>query len=197
MQIQLSAAATLPPSMLPVSLLQAGEHAMFVVDETMRLISADGVGRSELDHGDRLQLSLGRLCTGDHLANARIKDGIRRGQCANALELAGMAAGLTVDVVPLAVLDTSTGKVRQAVVIVRSRAKDVDTVEAVRLECALTASETEVARLIYKGLSTVEVARVMGIAKTTVRTHLSHIFEKTGTSRQSELVHFIATSSSV
>jgi DNA-binding CsgD family transcriptional regulator len=36
------------------------------------------------------------------------------------------------------------------------------------------------------------VAQDLGIAETTVRTHLKHLFEKTGTNRQVDLVKLVA-----
>ena len=37
-----------------------------------------------------------------------------------------------------------------------------------------------------------EVAEVLGIAEATVKTHLQHVFEKTGTGRQADLVKLVA-----
>jgi DNA-binding CsgD family transcriptional regulator len=37
-----------------------------------------------------------------------------------------------------------------------------------------------------------EVAPVLGISETTVKTHLQHVFEKTGVSRQADLVKLVA-----
>jgi len=36
-------------------------------------------------------------------------------------------------------------------------------------------------------------SRLLGIAQTTVKTHLKHIFEKTGTDRQADLVKLVAS----
>jgi DNA-binding CsgD family transcriptional regulator len=41
-----------------------------------------------------------------------------------------------------------------------------------------------------------EVAEALGIGDTTVRTHLGHLFEKTGAKRQADLVKLIAGFSS-
>jgi DNA-binding CsgD family transcriptional regulator len=38
-----------------------------------------------------------------------------------------------------------------------------------------------------------EVASVLGISQTTVKTHLQHIFEKTGLNRQADLVKLVAS----
>jgi DNA-binding CsgD family transcriptional regulator len=37
-----------------------------------------------------------------------------------------------------------------------------------------------------------EVAPVLGISETTVKTHLQHVFDKTGTRRQADLVKLVA-----
>jgi FixJ family two-component response regulator len=37
-----------------------------------------------------------------------------------------------------------------------------------------------------------EIAPVLGISETTVKTHLQHVFEKTGTQRQADLVKLVA-----
>ena len=57
----------------------------------------------------------------------------------------------------------------------------------------LTATETRMLAVIVEGLDTVLAAKRLGIAPTTARTHLQNVFAKTGTARQSELVHFVAT----
>jgi len=55
----------------------------------------------------------------------------------------------------------------------------------------LTAAEARVACEIHKGTSLNAIAELLGVQASTVRTHLHHIFEKTGTRRQSELVRQI------
>jgi DNA-binding CsgD family transcriptional regulator len=44
------------------------------------------------------------------------------------------------------------------------------------------------------GLSVKEAAEVLGIGETTAKTHLQHIYEKTGTSKQTELMHLFMSS---
>ena len=58
----------------------------------------------------------------------------------------------------------------------------------------LTASELRVLRALAPGLSIKKVAELLGIGETTVRTHLQHIYSKTGTSKQSELIHMFMSS---
>jgi DNA-binding CsgD family transcriptional regulator len=57
----------------------------------------------------------------------------------------------------------------------------------------LTNAETRILTLLFKGLSTADIAAERGVAQTTVKTHLRRIYSKTGTSRRPELIFRIAT----
>ncbi len=56
----------------------------------------------------------------------------------------------------------------------------------------LTRSEADLAADLLRGLTVAEVASASGRSIATVRTHLAHLLAKTGTTRQSELVHLLA-----
>lgn len=60
-----------------------------------------------------------------------------------------------------------------------------------RHEYGLTAAEAELAMEIMKGDGRDAAAARLGITVATVRTHLLHIFDKTGVRRQAELVHLL------
>lgn len=53
---------------------------------------------------------------------------------------------------------------------------------------ALTSAETRVLKLLLEDRSPRQIAAELGVAITTVRSHLAALFSKTGTRRQSELV---------
>ena len=59
-------------------------------------------------------------------------------------------------------------------------------------EAGLTQAELRVLLSIVEIGGVAEVAEVLGIARTTVKTHLRHVFEKTNTSRQADLVKLVA-----
>lgn len=63
--------------------------------------------------------------------------------------------------------------------------------EQLRQRFGLTPAEIGVAIEIVKGDGRGAVAARLGISMTTVRTHLSHIFDKTGVRRQAELVRLL------
>jgi DNA-binding CsgD family transcriptional regulator len=65
--------------------------------------------------------------------------------------------------------------------------------EAVRAVFGLTPAEAEVALRIFDGGGLAQAARETGIAVSTLRTHLLHVFEKTGVHRQADLVRLLAS----
>jgi DNA-binding CsgD family transcriptional regulator len=58
----------------------------------------------------------------------------------------------------------------------------------------LTGSELRVLLAMAPGLSVKEAAEMLGISHTTAKTHLQHIYSKTGTSKQTELMHLFQSS---
>lgn len=70
-----------------------------------------------------------------------------------------------------------------------------ETKEYLRRRFGLTKAEADVAVEILKGDGREAAAARLGIAATTVRAHLSHIFEKTGVRRQAELVRLLMDAS--
>ena len=59
---------------------------------------------------------------------------------------------------------------------------------------SLTASELRVLLAMVPGLSVKEAAEMLGMGENTAKTHLQHIHSKTGTSKQTELVHLFMSS---
>src|SRR5262249_27481094 len=65
-------------------------------------------------------------------------------------------------------------------------------IEAMASRFQLTAAELRVLMVIVQVGGVPEVAPVLGVSETTVKTHLQHIFEKTDTNRQADLVKLVA-----
>jgi DNA-binding CsgD family transcriptional regulator len=60
----------------------------------------------------------------------------------------------------------------------------------------LTARETILLALLVDGVSLGHAAKLMGVSRNTVRTHLQHAFEKTGARRQAELIRLVLVAAS-
>lgn len=65
-------------------------------------------------------------------------------------------------------------------------------VEALAKHCKLTAAETRVLLAIVELCGVPEVSRSLEISQATVKTHLQRIFDKTGSTRQAQLVKLVA-----
>jgi DNA-binding CsgD family transcriptional regulator len=59
----------------------------------------------------------------------------------------------------------------------------------------LTPAETRVFLLVAAGMEQSRIARLLGIAPATVKTHLHRVFDKTGCRRQADLVKLAASMS--
>jgi DNA-binding CsgD family transcriptional regulator len=77
------------------------------------------------------------------------------------------------------------------VVIVDPEQEPVPDVEALRRLYGLTNTEAEVALRVLDGTGVVPIAEQLSISVSTVRTHLKHVFHKTDTHRQAELVRLL------
>jgi DNA-binding CsgD family transcriptional regulator len=55
----------------------------------------------------------------------------------------------------------------------------------------LTPAEAKIAALLAEGQSIITITDELSISESTAKTHLRRIFEKTGTSRQAELVSLL------
>jgi len=65
--------------------------------------------------------------------------------------------------------------------------------DALALLCDLTPAEARIFELICEGRSQAAIARSLGIAQSTVKTHLLNVFSKTGCRRQVDLVRLAAS----
>jgi DNA-binding NarL/FixJ family response regulator len=64
-------------------------------------------------------------------------------------------------------------------------------VERALLRAKLTEKETQIARLLLKGLPSAEIARLEGNSDKTIRQHVSQIYVKCGVSSRPEFFHFV------
>lgn len=162
---------------------------VLVVDEVLRIVAMGP--EQDLDAAG-LQVVLGRLSTGSHQTDINLRrylaEGVRRtirlkqiGEITTLLSLLPMATS-GADRCP-----------KQAFLVLWALPPASGNIPAVQAAFNLTSAETHVLHLIFTGLNTVETARHLGLAVSTVRTHLYHIFGKTRTSRQSELVYLVST----
>ena len=178
---------------------------MYLVDATGRLIHANAAGNAILGASDILSLVSGRLVASDAQVDRALRDVFAAaGQGDAALGSKGIAIPLigrdgeryVAHALPL----TSGARRRAGVVytavaalFVRRAALAVPSApQAIGSAFKLTPTELRVLLAIVEVGGVPEVATAFGVADTTIRTHVSRLFEKTGTARQADLVKLVA-----
>jgi DNA-binding CsgD family transcriptional regulator len=81
---------------------------------------------------------------------------------------------------------------RVLVVIVDPAARSRATATAIQAAFGLTGAETRVALLLASGVAGAQMPAMLGVTSATIKTHLRHCFEKTGTHSQVELSRLFA-----
>lgn len=178
---------------------------MFLVDSASRIIHANAAGHTMLAAGDVLRSLAGRLAVGTLPQEQTLQ------QILAAPETAGEGVGAQGSAVPLIgrdgkryvahVLPLTSGRRRQAGTYLGAAAAlfvhkaTVDTPSlptVIARHFCLTPTELRVLLAVVEVGGAPEVADVLGVAETTVRFHLRHLFEKTDTHRQADLVRLVA-----
>ena len=181
---------------------------MVLVDAIGRVVHANAAGHAMLA-GDVLRVRDGRLMANDAEADRQLRDVFAvavRGDAAVGTK--GIAVPLTArdggrhvaHVLPL----TSGGRRRAgracaavAALFVHKAALEIRTPPEVMAKTfCLTATELRVLLAIVEVGGTPEAAEVLGIAESTVKTHLVRLYAKTGIRRQADLVRLVAEFSS-
>jgi DNA-binding CsgD family transcriptional regulator/PAS domain-containing protein len=178
---------------------------IFLVDAGFRIVHANSAGHDILRADDFLRSINGRLVARDGRSNRTLRevfadDGGAPGIKGTALPLtAHDGERYLVHVLPLAAAArTATGIAYKAVaaLFVRKVALDNPCGELVARTFELTPAELRVLLAIVEIGGVPETAAALGVAETTVKTHLHRVFSKTGAGRQADLVKLAAGFSS-
>lgn len=84
-------------------------------------------------------------------------------------------------------------RARVMVIIVDPEQRPEPPASLLRRLYGLTKSEAQVALLVLRGEGLTPIAEQLSVSLTTVKTHLRHVFDKTGVHRQAELVRLLVT----
>jgi DNA-binding CsgD family transcriptional regulator len=178
---------------------------MFLVDAAGRLVHANASGHRMLADKSVIQIIGSRFAAFDAPADRALSEVFAAARVGDAAVGRGGVA------VPMSarnderyvahVLPLTSGARRQAgvtyaataAVFVRKAALDLPSpIETLAKVYHLTPAELRVLFAIVEIGGVPEVAPVLGLSEPTVRSHLQHLFEKTGTDRQADLVKLVA-----
>jgi DNA-binding CsgD family transcriptional regulator len=178
---------------------------MLLVDATGRLVHANAAGHAMLEKADVLRAASGRLVARDSEVDrtlAVIFATAGNGDAAIGIE--GIAVPLVncdgerhiAHVLPLtsgARRRAGTGYAAVAALFVQKAALDTPSrPEAIAKAYQLTPTELRVLLAVVEVGGVPEIAEALGVAETTVKTHLGRVYRKTSAGRQADLVKLVA-----
>jgi DNA-binding CsgD family transcriptional regulator len=188
-----------------VDALDGLSAGMFLVDAEGRLIHANAAGHVILAAGEILKSVAGRLVTSDTGVQQTLRDVFAAaGQGDAAVGIKGIAVPLigedgeryVAHVLPLTSGARRSGGLYRAAVaalfVRRAALVTSSTSQVIGEAFKLTPTELRVLLAIVEVGGIPEVATAFGVADTTVRTHVNRLFEKTGVTRQADLVKLVA-----
>jgi len=178
---------------------------MILVDASGRIVHTNNAGNAILDAGDFLRTVCGRLVASDLAINAALREILVAANAGDvALGVKGIALPLTAhdgERYVAHVLPLTSGARREAglaynavaaLFIRKASLEPFSPPEVIGEMYRLTPTELRVLLAIVDIGGVPEVAAALGVAVTTVKTHLSRLFEKTGVARQADLVKLVA-----
>jgi DNA-binding CsgD family transcriptional regulator len=176
---------------------------LFLIDAKGLLVHANAAGRGILGADDFLRSIGGRLVARDTKINRTLQDifansgDLEIGSKAIALLLTAQGRECYVaHVLPLAAAARrragAPGKVAAAVFVRRATLEIPSSPDVIRRAYQLTPTELRVLLAIVNIGGIPEVATALGVAGTTIKTHVGRLFEKTGAGRQADLVKVVA-----
>jgi DNA-binding CsgD family transcriptional regulator len=184
-------------------LLDCFSIAVLLVGADRGIVHANLAARAMLQDHDIIRSMRGRLALPNPQATVALANAIRRagvetygfgprGVAVPARRRDGSPA--VVHVLPLPPQRGPSGAVPRIVAAVVASAPRPPQVPAAALASLfeLTPAETRVLELIVEGRAPAEIGCRLGVSAATVRTHLQRVFDKTGSSRQADLVRLVA-----
>ena len=167
---------------------------VIVVDTAGRLIDATPAARALLTLGTPLRCAFDRLAAADRRNGAQLAlalgQALRDGH-AQASFLQDDEGGTSVAADFIAMGDGDDQ--RRIVIIIKAAHEERQRrVDEARIGFGLTVAEGRLLATLFEGCSVPQAATRLGVARSTARTHLQRIFDKTGARRQGDLMRIVA-----
>jgi DNA-binding CsgD family transcriptional regulator/PAS domain-containing protein len=179
---------------------------IFLLDATGRIVYANPSGQAMLGDGELFAPDRARLTPRDPVADRGIREVLaavdgdgeaKLGGGGIAIPLAGANGGRHI----AHVLPLTSGARRAAglhyaavaaVFVRKAELEPLSAFETMQKTFRLTPNEVRVLEAVVEINGAAAIGAVLGMSEATVKTHLHHIFEKTGAERQADLVRLVA-----
>ncbi len=165
----------------------AAEPIVLLIDLDRRLIDASATAELLLAEETTLERSFGRLAAKSQRDMMRIDRALNEARWRGMASLRMAGGAFEADVVRL-----GADRRSPRFLILSRQAEGAGRSERAAKRFGLTPAENRLLQCLLDGLALKEAALRLGVARTTARTHLQRIFDKTGVRRQTELQRVIA-----
>lgn len=185
------------------SALDSFAFGIVLVDEALGIVHANRPAADILKSADVIRADKGRLSLPGSAASAALERAVRQA-ARNEAALGPMGIGIpagqngepaVIHVLPLR-QGTTRGHLGQravaALFVAPSPKPPRMPIDALTLIYDLTPAEARIFEMVAAGSTRATIAQTLGIAPSTVKTHVLHLFEKTGCSRQADLLKLAA-----
>jgi DNA-binding CsgD family transcriptional regulator len=184
------------------SAIEGLQFALFVLDGKGRILDASGLSEEILRREPAVRREKDHTLWLREPAGSRLRDLVRTGSPSKndsggifAVPRGKGLQNLSVVVAPMPTVPVTWTGVdpRWLVFIYDPERRLTPTTEIVSRDLGLSGREGEIAALLAVGCDISNVSRRLGITLHTARSHLKHIFDKTGVRSQSDLIRRILT----
>ena len=166
---------------------RASEPIVILIDGDRRVIDASRAAEALLDEATAIERNFGRLAAPCQCDMARIERAMTEARWRGIASMRLDRDAFEADIVRMNGILAKPG----FLVIARQR-KGTDRAERAARCYGLTPAENRLLSCLLEGLELKDAAFRLGVARTTARTHLQRIFDKTGVRRQTDLQRVIA-----
>lgn len=180
--------------------LDALKVAIILTDAGGRILHSNPTAEAILAVNGPLRRIDGILSARSARANSEINVAIALASGRTEMKKVGLAVRLDDDdqpmmahILPLMAARSRPQDQAVAAVFISATSDEAASARAIAATYGLTTAETRVLEEMLSGKTIAELAGQLGVTTATARTHLSHIFAKTGVQRQSALLRLAAT----
>jgi DNA-binding CsgD family transcriptional regulator len=186
------------------SVLDSFAFGIILVDEGLGIVHANQAAAVMLRSRDVIRSDKAKLSLPDRSANAALERAVRQA-ASDESNLGGMGIGIPVrraegEACVIHVFPVKGGTNRRglaqraaAALFIAPAAAPRMPIDALALLYDLTPTETRIFEMISAGNTQSEIGQTLGIAPSTVKTHVLHLFDKTGCRRQADLLKLAAS----
>jgi DNA-binding CsgD family transcriptional regulator/PAS domain-containing protein len=183
--------------------LNSFQTGVIVVATDGRVLHANDAARAMFDSGGPVRSINGRLTTNKSEASEELAHALALA-CNNEAGIGATGIGIALtgpsgEAAVAHVLPLATGDLRTrlmptataAVFVSKSNIPLPTDMNAIGQAFVLTSAETHLLEHLAQGATLTEISSALGISLATAKTHLSHIFSKTGVTRQTDLIALV------